>query len=945
MKKPTLKTNAVRSVRLTPIYAAALFCLLPLSTLNAQRQVLSLKGEWECSLSASENEQGQALLTGEIRPVILPGSLDTNKMGNPIGEKTDLHLDKPLQFEGPAWYQRTFLVPESFAGEYVELLLERTKVTQVWINDQFVGGSSLVYAPQTLDVSQFIRPGKENTITIEVDNTLALVPVEGSHAYSPDTQTNWNGIIGKIHLTAMDPEHIEAVKATPHVAEKTIDITTILSDAASEAGLTLRARAKPEGSTDGWGDYNEVDVTDKNASVSVYLGEDAKTWSDMTPNLYTIEVELVDGDKVIDTQTLTAGLREFKPTPNGFTINGNRTFLRGKHDACVFPLTGYPAMTVEEWMREFGIAKSYGINHYRFHTFTPPEAAFEAADRMGVYLQPELPMWWGFRAENKAQVSYLVSMGKEITDAYANHASFVMFSLGNELSQERSVLKEMVDVLRAHDARPLYAQGSNNRLWDPFYAEGDDYWRSFRTGPYQENGSTDARLSMSYIDSNGEGGLLNSRYPSTTINFNKALERSPVPFLGFEVGQYQVFPNFSELSKYTGVLKPYNLELYRERLKKAGMLDQAEDFFLASGALSVLCYRADIEAMLRTERYAGFDLLDLQDYPGQGTALVGILDAFMDSKGLIRPDEFRQFCSETVILLEQKKFSWTDAETYEANVSLSNFSKDDYTDGVIEWELKDGRHVLKRGAVSIEAPAYGGLKHAQGAIRFSLSGINTPLRLDLDLFLKDSGVKTSYPVWVYPAENTVEIPKNVTVAERLDEATLKVLEQGGNVLLFPTEAAIKDHSTANQFISEFWNWQMFTGFAKQQNKPISAGTMGLLLDPRSEAVAEFPTEFHTNYQWWPIVTYSRALILDDLPAEYRPTIQVIDCISRLHKLGLVCEFKVGNGKLLVCTSRLPDHMEYPEVRQFYRSLLSYTSSKAFAPEFAMTLEQLKKLGL
>jgi len=585
-----------------------------------------------------------------------------------------------------------------------------------------------------------------------------------------------------------------------------------------------------------------------------------------------------------------------------------------------------------------------GLNHVRFHSFCPPEAAFEAADRAGLYLQIE-PGMWNEISPGTAMERMLYAESERILAAYGNHPSFVMLSLGNEITQDRDVLRGMVDALREHDPRPLYAQGSNNHLWDPRPGDHDDFFCAMRTGPYAPDGSTDARLSMSYADSEGEGGLLNSRHPSTTINFDRAMERSPMPFEGFEVGQYQVFPNFEELTKYTGVVKPYNLQMYRDRLEAAGMLDQAQDFFLASGALSVLGYRADIEAMLRTERFSGFNLLDLQDYPGQGTALVGMLDAFMDSKGLIRPDEFRRFCDSVVLLLEQEKYSSTDAETYTANVKIRNHGALDIIRGSIRWVLRDGRNVVASGTLGADSPAFSGLRSADSTISIPLAGIHTPSRLDLDLFLDGTRVRNSYPIWVFASERAVEIPVGVTISGSLDDETGAVLNKGGTVLLFPAPAAIEAHSTANQFISDFWNWQMFANIARQFGRKESAGTLGLLIDPLHPAVSAFPTDFHTDYQWWPIVTGSRALILDEMPRGYRPVVQVIDNISRMHKLGLVCEFRTAGGRLLVCTSALPEKLEYPEVRQFFRSLLQYAASPAFQPSCEVPLETLKGMGL
>jgi hypothetical protein len=66
------------------------------------------------------------------------------------------------------------------------------------------------------------------------------------------------------------------------------------------------------------------------------------------------------------------------------------------------------------------------------------------------------------------------------------------------------------------------------------------------------------------------------------------------------------------------------------------MLDWADDFFYTSGKLSVQCYKEELEAAARTKRLAGYQILDIQDFSGQGTALVGILDAFMDNKGHVQ---------------------------------------------------------------------------------------------------------------------------------------------------------------------------------------------------------------------------------------------------------------------------------------------------------------------
>jgi hypothetical protein len=929
-------------------------------------QALDLSGAWSCALDPKGAGEAAGRGSGftDGTPVRLPGTLDEAGIGFPNEDKSDQHLYKILAYEGAAWFEREIDVPADWAGKHVELFLERSKMTKVWVNGAYAGSSDLVYAHQSFDVTALLKSGQANCIVLCVNNDPTLVPVAGSHAYSPDTQTNWNGVIGKMQLEAKNPLHIASVRVTPDAANGELKVAVRFSQDVPEGSvlivevvphLVMSCSRLPEH----WNDINdsrqklpEIKKGDAFETV-VSIRDSIRLWNDENPIALDLRAYFVPAgateQQSVDSSCLTTGLRDFRATPDGFTINARKVTLRGKHDACVFPLTAHPPMDKESWLSYFRIYKEWGLNHMRCHTWTPPEAAFEAADELGIYIECELPIWWGLDFKDPKQFDYMVKLGRAILDDYGNHPSFVMFALGNEISKDREDLKRMVDLLRAHDPRLLYAQGSNNRNWDPSYAEGDDYWSSFRTGAYQADSSTDARLSMSYLDSKGEGGILNERRPSTDFNFDKALERSPVPFSGFEVGQYQVFPNFSELPKYTGVLKPLNLEMYRGKLEKAGMLDQAQDFFSASGALSVICYRADIEAMLRTRRFAAFNLLDLQDYPGQGTALVGMLDAFMESKGLIQPEQWRQFCSDTVILAELPQYCWADTETFTAKVNLRNDGPRDFSASRILWKIaEDGveERVLASGEVAIDAPAHSGLVRSTGTISVPLAGLaKAPAKLTLFLETDAGDVSTSYPLWVYPPAGKVAVPDDVIVAEKLTDAVAKALENGAHVLLLPKAEAVETHSVPMQFISEFWNWQMFTSLAEQFKGPKSPGTLGLLIDEKSPAFAQFPTSFHSDFQWWPVCENSRALILDDFPG-YRPVAQAIDNIARDHRLGFISAFKVGKGAVLVMSCDLPSLAEkYPEARQLFASLLDYAASDKFVPCAETTVEKLRNLGL
>ena len=401
------------------------------------------------------------------------------------------------------------------------------------------------------------------------------------------------------------------------------------------------------------------------------------------------------------------GLREFKTKGTQFTINGRTTFLRGKHDACVFPLTGHPPMDVDAWRQYFRTCKSYGINHVRFHTWCPPEAAFAAADDLGVYLQPELPNWSAFRRQIANTIATCGRRPSGSCKRYGNHPSFVMLSLGNEMGGDAAAMAKLVKHLHDIDPRHLYAQGSNNFFWNPILAPGDDYWTTVRTSV--DHGLVKSvRGSFATVDA--PLGHVQTGPADTMTDYRRAIAGVPIPVIGHEVGQYKVFPDFREMAKYTGVLRARNLEIFRENLRAKGMLDQAEQFQQASGALAVLCYREEIEAALRTPGFGGFQLLDLQDFPGQGTALVGILDAFMDSKGLIEPKAWREFCSEVVPLVRMKKYAWTSGETFTAGVEVANYGPADLRRVVPAWSLTDSQ---ARTVASGELPA---IDVAQGSV-------------------------------------------------------------------------------------------------------------------------------------------------------------------------------------------------------------------------------------
>ena len=814
---------------------------LSLLTSTAQSLVMDLSGTWQFALDCQRLVHPDYILTETVQ---LPGTTDTNKKGDPLIKKDETtHLSRIYSYKGRAWYKRQVAIPADWQGQPVYLFLERTKPTEIYVDAKFVGASNDISTPQVFDLSQWLTPGRHD-LAIMVDNGNG-VPEQlyaNSHAYTEDTQTNWNGIIGRIELLN---------------------------------GLPPAAQIEEH------------------------------------PNLKDFHIE-----------------------GQHFYANGHLIFLRGKHDACVWPLTGHVPMDVEAWRNYLGECAAYGLNHVRFHSWCPPEAAFVAADELGIILQPELPFWGDFNDKDTVLMQFLHKEGENILRWYGHHPSFRMFALGNELWGSIDKMAEFIEDFRRIAPDKVYTFGSNYYLGYQGVKKGMDYFTTCRVGGEAWGSyNTHTRGSFSFADA-ADGGMINHFHPNTTMNFEEGCALADVPIISHETAQFQTYPDYDEIQKYTGVLYPYNMEVFRSRLEKAGMQDQAKAFHQASGLWSLQLYKQDIEMDLRTPNMAGFQLLDLQDYPGQGSAYVGILDAFMDPKGLCTVREWREWCAPVVPLLVADKFCFTNEEGIHAKVQIANYSGESLKGKKLSWEVSSdlkGEIVLPDGEGLIEA----------GALIISLSRYDKPTQLQLLLNIDGTEYHNTYDLWVYPTkDNLKRIKKKVIVTNVLTEDIAGQLEKGKNVLLMPDSSKL---CVGGLFQTDYWNYRMFKTICEGNKKSVSPGTLGILTDPRHPIFRSFPTEMHTNWQWFPVIKNSHPMILDNTGSDYRPIVQVIDNIERNHKLGLVFEFAIGKGKLLVCMADLEKASDYPEGRAFYRSVLEYMTSKDFVPRTHITLDDFHRL--
>ncbi|MCM1191180.1 MAG: beta-glucuronidase [Butyrivibrio sp.] len=1041
---------------------------------------MNLQGIWQFRLDREKQGLNAHYETLDFDDtILLPTTVSEAGKGTPHRRTDTGHLTDPYEMEGYSWYRKTLSLPLKdtlqLAGKHFELTLERTRLSHVWVDGVYAGSFDSFVAKHRYDLTGLIKT-LNPSITIMVSNTDYKVP--GGHLTSPDTQTNWNGILGEIALTVREDIRLGAVEAGCRYEENGILLKIpVQYDGLlpCPAGIQVQpvlcrlkdVYAEPDKIIPESGNYEDfvewTPLPREKASLAgtlqpgenhfelfLDLSDEPRLWDEEAPYVYRLHLSCKacgDTGKLsseaslpsasADMTSVWCGLRSFTADRTHFYMNGRKTFLRGRQDGMIFPKTGYAPMDVAGWLHVMKIARDYGINHYRFHTCCPPEAAFIAADLLGIYMQPEIPFWGTFNGPddegyNKEAQDFLEAEGFRMLEAFSNHPSYCMMSMGNELWGNASALNDLLAKYKAFRPDILFTQGSNNFFWTPNIQPHDDFFSGVRF-------TVDRQIRGSYAMCDKPLGHVQTAVPGTRFNYDRAIRPSymaehscqanpsctadpscqasstclgfpseefqepadasaetaasnkktvdiqygtgvkkvslsevcselipEVPVISHEIGQYEMYPDFREIETYTGVLKARNLEEFRRRLAEKGMLDLADDFFRSSGALAVACYKDELETALRSSQLAGFQLLDIQDFTGQGTALIGILNAFMENKGLITAAEWRRFCSDAVLQAEFDSYVVISDRPFEFAVSLSYFKKMPLPNDKLVCCLKDSDgNVIS--CVSTPVTALTGV-FTLGEFSIRLPKADKPASLTLSVELENLGVSNSYQLWMY--DNTSAGSKNADpealpdkmlrafpsvpavsdfpIAQRL--AQLPVLAEKFNACLLFLSDAENRASIEGTYCTDFWCYSMFRNISLSANKETPVGTLGLLIRKEHEALSGFPCEAYTTPQWHSIINASRSTILDG--TELVPIVQTIDNFSRNHRLGMIYELYLQDLDLglLVCTGDLPRLIQegYPEAEALCESLVSYLpklAEKRRNPNavYAMTGEEFRQL--
>ena len=937
-------------------FLGILFLFLFTSCCAKVENKIDLSGTWKFAMDPSDKGISESWFNQILSDTLtLPGSLTSNGKGEDVtlttqwtGQIVDSSFFKkaeyakyrepgnikipfwlqPLKYyKGAAWYQKEVTIPKDWDNQSIALFLERCHwESRLWIDNKEVGMQNSLGTPHQYNLTGLLPPGKHR-LTLCIDNrTKAIDPGVNSHSISDHTQTNWNGVVGQLYLEAKPLVNIHNIQVYPDIQNTKFKAKVKVNNPLErpikiDLSLSVSGAGTPKSQSQKF----DLSPGENILSMEYPMGKDLKLWNEFHPEIYNLTAVLSDrNSNTTDTYKTTFGMREFKAVGKQLQINGQPTFLRGTLECAIFPKTGYPATDITEWLRIFNVSRAHGLNHIRFHSWCPPKAAFEAADQTGFYLHVECSSWANSSTtlgDGKPFDKYLYEESERMVEQYGNHPSFCMMVYGNEPAGRNQVafLTEFVNFWKNKDSRRINTSGGG---W-PNLPVND-----FLSSPAPRIQGWGQELKS----------IINGQAPRTDYDWSDQNSKFSQPIVSHEIGQWCVYPNFKEIAKYDGVMRARNFELFQETLKNNGMEQLGDSFLLASGKLQALCYKADIEAALRTKDFGGFQLLDLHDFPGQGSALVGVLDAFWGEKGFISPAEYKRFCNSTVPLARLKKCIFTNNETFEAAVEVAHYGDSPFIGCTPEWKITDktGKQIQSGKFTKTDIPLGNGFK--LGDISFLLASITTPQKLTLEV--KVDSLINNWDFWVYPAKNeTIAGEEKIRVIQKLDAQTTQFLNNGGTVLLNLKKGSLAKEMGGDVkigFSSIFWNTAWTRGQAPH--------TLGILCNPNHPALAGFPTDYYSNWQWWDAMSNSGAINLSSFPAEIKPIVRVIDDWFTNRPLALIFEAKVGKGKIIIAGIDLTSDLDKrPEAQQLLFSLKKYMAEVQFNPQVEINIEKLKVL--
>lgn len=836
----------------------------------------------------------------------VPGSACDNKIGaqalpfTEMTKETVRSLIPKYDYKGALWLQTDFEC-EDLTNKDVCLFLERVNIaSDCYIDGEKIGRQIIeISTPHIYDLSKKLTKGK-HTLTLRIDNRDLLNIEELASGYSFDTQSIWLGIIGKAEIRIKDIANIDALRVFPYDNKIRCDVvinsSCSLPDSRIDAVLSLSVTA-PDGTRLQTQTHN-ITLFNRKQTVHIdYPIENPMLWDEYNTNLYTVTATLKTpegNDEICE----NFGMRRVWVKDKQLMINNKPLSLRGTTDCAIFPLTGYPPHDEEFWLSLMKTVKEYGLNFVRFHSWVPPHAAFSAADKLGVYILCEMPLWLNYdvctndAGGDMIHRDYYTREALNISHTFGNHPSFIMFSNGNELLGDFAMLEDITTQIKALDDRRLYTMTSN---FDHPAAPCEDFLLAFEI--YGQR----VRLQV-FHDVISE---------DTCINYDKAVNASPLPIISFEVGQYCVYPDVDSTKDYTGNLLPLNFEIIKKDMINKGIYHRLSDYIYASGRFSTMMYKEELEAALRTKGMGGISLLSLTDYTGQGTATIGALDAFYKPKGFLEAEEFCRYSSDIVPLFEAKRL-FKNTDTLNAKLGVYNNSENQTEDILYTLTLSDNGNTVYE------------TKTKDNTVSIPLDFIKKPTMLTVTLSALEHS--NSWYIFVYTDDTSdFDVPVIRTKSEL--EHAIKNKQK----CVFSMDADNAVSYAQGVFKPIFWSPAYFK----------STRTSGMLIHNDNPLFDNFPTMDIPSFQWKHPVDKSISLDISSFPHDFYAIVEPIPNFFENIVRSPLFEADIDGARILFTGFDLSaDDMASVALKN---AMAKYVNSDKFKPKYKLDKDVILKL--
>lgn len=866
-------------------------------------KIIDISGTWkyrtdEKDLGIVDGYYSKPINTGDF---IIPGSACSNGIGkkqeyyNEFSREALRAPRERYEYIAPLWLSREIVIPEDFEGKSITLFLERVNIaSRLWIDGKQIGREIIeLSAPHMYDISG-IGAGT-HTLTLRIDNRNLLNLADMASGYSVDTQGYWNGIIGRTEIRCEEVFHTDNIQVYPDADGINVRLAAT-SDSHSPSDrrnvvIELSVSA-PDGTELGKKTFERVLYNSRQVEDFRYDIDAPVFWNEFTPALYTLNVRMI-AESSVDEKQVRFGMRTIKTEERRILLNGKPIALRGTIDCAQFPLTGYPPTDKETWLRNMSVIKSYGLNHVRFHAWCPPEAAFEAADELGMYILAEMPLWLNRDVcplelgEDPVHRHYFHAEVEMISKTYGNHPSFIMFSNGNENMGDFELLEDITIKMKAYDSRRIYTLTSN---FDHPVRPCEDYFSAFAAAGH--------RVRIQDIH--------DIVAKDTCHDYSEAVKDVPVPIVSFEVGQYCFYPDVDIIEKYTGNMLPVNFDVIKKHMIEKEVYEKRAEYIKASGALAQLLYKEDIECAMRTENFGGFELLSLCDYTGQSTATVGILDVMYNSKGTITPEQFRSFCSPVVPLFKAKRI-YSAGETIIAELALYDHGSEKINDPVFITEVYCGDKLIHRSETG------------EGSIEIDTSSVKAPAMLRVNVSV--SGNTNSWNLFIYDSSVSETKVKIISTSDEIRE----IAEKGGTAII--TAEHLKK-PVKGSFVPVFWSPVHFP----------TPRPCGVMIDADHRIFNGFPTDKYLDYQWKTPYDSSFGADISSFKG-LKPMFETVPNFVDNIPSSQLFELNAGKAKLIFCGFDLSK--QDPASLALRSSIFDYAES--FEPEYTADTDILADL--